>query len=71
MSGQARETMEAHLYAFLTQRFGLRPLILSALAGLLAALARHSAADADVDLFGRVLRCVGVAAGPGLGMYQM
>lgn len=71
MSGQARETMEAHLYAFLTQRFGLRPLILSALAGLLAALARHSAADADVDLFGRVLRCVGATVGSGLGITQM
>jgi hypothetical protein len=55
-AGQVRETLEAHLYAFLTQRFGLRPLIRGALAGLLAALGRHAAADAEADLFGRVLR---------------
>ena len=53
---QPRETMDQHLVAYLTQKFGLRPLVREWRRNVIAAVATYQAADAELFLFGRVLR---------------
>jgi hypothetical protein len=53
---QPRETMEQHLYLYLTQKFGLRQLILEWRNSIYDGMQRFAEADADVALFGKVLR---------------
>ncbi|KAK9813192.1 hypothetical protein WJX72_010413 [[Myrmecia] bisecta] len=55
-AGQPRETMEQHVYAFLTQKFGLKQIITEWLAAILAAVEHYASVDAEVALFGKVLR---------------
>jgi Ca2+-binding EF-hand superfamily protein len=51
-----RETMEQHMYTFLNQRYGLRPLIVAHVTAIIRALNRFAADDNDVCVFGRILR---------------
>ena len=53
---QPRETLEQHLYAFLTQKYGMRQLIMEWLSAILAAVEHFAPRDADVALFDKVLR---------------
>ncbi|GAQ87723.1 hypothetical protein KFL_003720140 [Klebsormidium nitens] len=53
--GLPKETLEQHLLSFLTQKFGLRALIAEWLAAALTAVAAFSPADAQVDVFGKIL----------------
>jgi hypothetical protein len=48
--------MEQHLYLYLTQKFGLRQLILEWRNSIYDGMQRFAEADADVALFGKVLR---------------
>lgn len=51
-----RETMEQHLYTYLTQKYGLKQIILEHAAALIQAIKRHGTADNDLAVFGRILR---------------
>ena len=51
-----RETMEQHMYTFLNQRYGLKPLIIEHASAIIKAVNAHGAADNDVAVFGKVLR---------------
>lgn len=52
---QPRETMDQHLVAYLTQKFGLRPLVREWRRTVIAAIGTFQA-DPEVYLFGRVIR---------------
>ena len=54
---QPRETMEQHLLAYLTTKYGVRQLITQWLTSILAAIEHFSPLDAQTALFGKVLRC--------------
>jgi len=53
---QPRETMEQHLLAYLTNKYGVRQLITQWLTSILAAIEHFSPLDAQTALFGKVLR---------------
>ncbi|KAL0019436.1 hypothetical protein WJX79_008265 [Trebouxia sp. C0005] len=53
---QPRETMEQHLLAYLTNKYGVRQLITQWLTSILAAVEHFSPLDAQTALFGKVLR---------------
>lgn len=53
---QPRETMEQHLLAYLTTKYGVRQLITQWLTSILAAVEHFSPLDAQTALFGKVLR---------------
>ena len=53
---QPRETMEQHLLAYLTTKYGIRQLITQWLGCILAAIEHFSSLSAQVALFGKVLR---------------
>ena len=53
---QPRETMEQHLLAYLTTKYGVRQLITQWLTSILAAIEHFSPLDAQTALFGKVLR---------------
>ena len=53
---QPRDTMEQHLLAYLTTKYGVRQLITQWLTSILAAIEHFSPLDAQVALFGKVLR---------------
>ena len=53
---QPRETMEQHLLAYLTSKYGIRQLITQWLTSILAAVEHFSPLNAQVALFGKVLR---------------
>lgn len=50
------ETMEQHLYTFLNQKYGLKPLILEWATAIITAVKRYQAVDNDVAVFGKILR---------------
>jgi len=52
----ARETMEQYMYTYLNQRYGLKQLIIEWAGAIIAGIKRFSKEDADVCLFGKVLR---------------
>eukprot|EP00741_Cyanophora_paradoxa_P000949 tig00000448_g917.t1 len=51
-----RETMEQHMFTYLNQKYGLRPLVLEYAAGVVKAAGRLAAVDNDVAVFHRILR---------------
>ena len=53
---QARETMEQYMYTYLNQRYGLKQLIIEWAGAIIAGIKKYSKEDADVCLFGKVLR---------------
>ena len=53
---QPRETMEQYMYTYLNQRYGLKQLIIEWAGAIIGAIQRFSKEDADVCLFGKVLR---------------
>ncbi|KAL3158548.1 hypothetical protein ABBQ38_010768 [Trebouxia sp. C0009 RCD-2024] len=53
---QPRETMEQHLLAYLTTKYGVRQLITQWLTSILAAVEHFAPLDAQTALFGKVLR---------------
>jgi hypothetical protein len=53
--GLPKESLEQHLLSFLTQKFGLRPLIAEWLWAVLTAVAAFCHVDAHVDIFGKIL----------------
>ena len=54
---QPRETLEQHLVAYLTQKFGLRPLVREWRHNIIAATDKYRKSDATIALFGKILRC--------------
>lgn len=53
---QARETMEQYMYTYLNQRYGLKQLIIEWASSIINGIKRFSKEDADVCLFGKILR---------------
>ena len=53
---QPRETMDQHLVAYLTQKFGLRPLVRDWRRNVIAAVTKYQSNDPELYLFGRILR---------------
>jgi hypothetical protein len=53
---QARETMEQFMYTYLNQRYGLKQLIIEWAGSIIGGIKKYSKEDADVCLFGKVLR---------------
>ena len=51
-----RETMEQFMYTYLNQRYGLKQLIIDWASSIISGIKRFSRDDADVCLFGKVLR---------------
>ncbi|KAL9655035.1 hypothetical protein ABK040_008818 [Willaertia magna] len=55
-SNLPRETMEQHLYTFLNQKYGLKPLIYDWATTITHALKKFAKEDNDVNTFGKILR---------------
>lgn len=55
-SKQPRETMEQFMYTYLNQRYGLKQLIIEWAGAVINGIKKYSREDADVCLFGKVLR---------------
>lgn len=53
---QPRETMDQHLVAYLTQKFGLRPLVREWRRNVITAITHFQDTDPEIYLFGKVLR---------------
>lgn len=51
-----RETMEQFMYTYLNQRYGLKQLIIDWASSIISGIKRFSKEDADICLFGKVLR---------------
>ena len=52
----AIETMEQYMYSHLNQRYGLKNLIIEWAAAIINGIRRYSLEDADVALFGKIMR---------------
>uniref|UniRef100_A0A7S4FEB3 EF-hand domain-containing protein n=1 Tax=Eutreptiella gymnastica TaxID=73025 RepID=A0A7S4FEB3_9EUGL len=50
-----RETVEQHLYTYLNQKYGLKPLILEWAQAVIAGVRRYSSEDNDVAVFGKIM----------------
>jgi hypothetical protein len=48
--------MEQYMYTYLNQRYGLKQLIIDWASSIISGIKRYSREDADVCLFGKVLR---------------
>ena len=55
-SRMPRETMEQFMYTYLNQRYGLKQLIIDWASAIINGIKKYSREDADVCLFGKVLR---------------
>ena len=51
-----RETMEQHMYTYLNQRYGLKPLIVDHASAIIKAVNKCAPQDNDVAVFGKILR---------------
>ena len=51
-----RETMEQHMYTYLNQRYGLKPLIVDHASAIIKAVNKCAKQDNDVAVFGKILR---------------
>lgn len=55
-SGLPLETLEQHLYTFLTTRFGLKSLVVEWAESIVAGIAQHAAEDYTVAVIGKILQ---------------
>lgn len=54
--GQAKETMEQHMYTYLNHKYGLKNLIIEWASSIINGIRMFSAEDAEICLFGKILR---------------
>ena len=51
-----KETMEQHMYTFLNQKYGLKPLIIEWASSLINGIKTYAYEDNDVAVFGKILK---------------